>query len=65
MYARLAGYPAWDEFHLTDLREYRATLALSQVKARAMLPVMFLSFALVVAGITALLIPMYGVGRCS
>jgi hypothetical protein len=34
VYTRLNGYPDWDEFHLTDLREYRASLTPSQVKTR-------------------------------
>jgi hypothetical protein len=34
VYARLAGYPDWDEFQLTDLRDYRASLTPNQVKTR-------------------------------
>ncbi len=34
VYAHLDGYPNWDEFHLTDLRAYRASLTSSQVKTR-------------------------------
>ncbi len=34
VYARLGGYPDWDDFHITDLREYRAELTAAQVKTR-------------------------------
>lgn len=34
VYARLAGYPEWDEFHLADLGDYRAALTPAQVKSR-------------------------------
>jgi len=34
VFAHLESYPAWDEFRIADLREYRATLTASQVKTR-------------------------------
>lgn len=34
VYAFLTGYPDWDEFHLSDLRDYRAALTPAQVKTR-------------------------------
>jgi hypothetical protein len=34
VYARLAGYPDWDELQLTDLRDYHASLTSNQVKTR-------------------------------
>ncbi len=32
--SRIGGYPEWDAWRLRDLREFRATLSVNQVKAR-------------------------------